>query len=250
MKSILKKITNWQSIFGICLILTSIIIYILHYLIFHDMHHILIYSVHDLAFVPIEVLLVTLILHKMLNTREHKEKLYKLNMVIGAFFSEVGTELINHISGFDPFKENLRKRAVLNNTWTEKEFRNTVTYLKNHEFKIEISKKDIIQLRNIMEKKRTFLLDLLANPNILEHDEFTDLLWAVFHLAEELMLRKKLGSSTEEDLEHLSGDIKRVYCLLVKEWLTYMKHLKQVYPYLFSLAVRTNPFDPNAKVEL
>jgi hypothetical protein len=29
-----------------------------------------------------------------------------------------------------------------------------------------------------------------------------------------------------------------------------MKHLKADYPYLFSLAVRTNPFDANASVEV
>jgi hypothetical protein len=29
-----------------------------------------------------------------------------------------------------------------------------------------------------------------------------------------------------------------------------MEHLKNDYPYLFSLAVRTNPFDPNASVEV
>jgi hypothetical protein len=29
-----------------------------------------------------------------------------------------------------------------------------------------------------------------------------------------------------------------------------MKHLKANYPYLFSLAVRTNPFDTNASVEV
>jgi len=27
-----------------------------------------------------------------------------------------------------------------------------------------------------------------------------------------------------------------------------MHHLKRNYPYLFSLAIRTNPFDPNARV--
>jgi hypothetical protein len=37
-----------------------------------------------------------------------------------------------------------------------------------------------------------------------------------------------------------------VYGLLVIEWLKYMQHLKQQYPYLFSLAMRTNPFDANA----
>jgi hypothetical protein len=50
------------------------------------------------------------------------------------------------------------------------------------------------------------------------------------------------------DYGHLSGDIKRVYGLLIAEWLAYMKHLKDKYPYLFSLAVRTNPFDAAASV--
>jgi hypothetical protein len=30
------------------------------------------------------------------------------------------------------------------------------------------------------------------------------------------------------------------------EWLAYMKHLKHAYPYLFSLAMRTNPFEAEA----
>jgi len=29
-----------------------------------------------------------------------------------------------------------------------------------------------------------------------------------------------------------------------------MEHLKNEYPYLFSLAVRTNPFDPNASIHV
>ena len=45
---------------------------------------------------------------------------------------------------------------------------------------------------------------------------------------------------------HLSGDITRAYGLLVREWLAHMEHLKREYPYLFSLAVRMNPFDPEA----
>jgi len=40
--------------------------------------------------------------------------------------------------------------------------------------------------------------------------------------------------------------MKRAHVLLIVEWLAYMKHLKINYPYLFSLAVRMNPFDPNA----
>ena len=37
---------------------------------------------------------------------------------------------------------------------------------------------------------------------------------------------------------------------LIAEWIAYMRHLKSDYPYLYSLAVRTNPFDPNASAEV
>jgi hypothetical protein len=32
----------------------------------------------------------------------------------------------------------------------------------------------------------------------------------------------------------------------VLEWLSYMHHLRKTYPYLFSLSMRTNPFNPDA----
>lgn len=40
------------------------------------------------------------------------------------------------------------------------------------------------------------------------------------------------------------------WILLAVSLVAYMKHLKEDYPYLFSLAVRTNPFDPNASAEV
>ncbi len=94
------------------------------------------------------------------------------------------------------------------------------------------------------------MLILLENPNLLEHDDFTDLLWAVFHLTEELLKRDNLENLTAADYEHLSLDIERAYSRLVKEWLHYMQHLLENYPYLFSLAIRTNPFDKDASVEI
>src|SRR5262249_55930524 len=105
-------------------------------------------------------------------------------------------------------------------------------------------------LRDFLVGKREFLLTLMENPNLLEHEEFTDLLWAVFHLLEELQARKELAALPHTDLDHLTGDIRRVYCHLVIAWITYLHHLKTDYPYLFSLAVRTNPLNPSARVEI
>ena len=105
-------------------------------------------------------------------------------------------------------------------------------------------------MKDFLNRKEAFLLRLLENPNLLEHETFTDLLWAVFHFTEELDSRTDTKQLPVSDLKHLSGDIKRAYVLLISEWLSYMKHLKTDYPYLFSLAVRTNPFNPEASVEV
>jgi hypothetical protein len=47
----------------------------------------------------------------------------------------------------------------------------------------------------------------------------------------------------ESDRGHLAIDIERIYGLIVHQWLDYMNYLKSNYPYLFSLAMRANPFD-------
>ena len=90
------------------------------------------------------------------------------------------------------------------------------------------------------------MVRLLENPTLLEHESFTDLLRAVFHLTEELAYREDLSRQPGPDRAHIDGDINRAYHLLVHQWLDYMEHLKLNYPYLFSLAMRTNPFDRQA----
>ena len=89
---------KWEAKLAVVLIALSILMYALHFALFHDFHHIFIYFVGDVAFIPIEVLMVTLIIHRLLEQRDRKQKLEKLNIVIGAFFSEVGTKLLMHLS--------------------------------------------------------------------------------------------------------------------------------------------------------
>ena len=239
-----------KVLFGLLLILLSVFVYAIHYVIFRDAHHIFLYMVGDVAFVFVEVLLVTLIIHQILSERDKRSMLKKLNMVIGAFFSEVGTPLLQYLGGFDTNSARISKHLIVDEYWSPEHFIKMRTVLESHEYKIDCGAGDLQGLQNFLLHQRPFLLRLLENPNLLEHDYFTELLWAVFHLAEELSHRDKVKELPDTDYEHLSGDIKRVYQLLVREWLSHMEHLKSDYPYLFSLAVRTNPFDPNASAEV
>ena len=237
---------SWQILLGLCLIVLSIIFYLLHYAIFRDPHHIFLYLIGDVAFVFIEVLLVTLIIHQVLSMREKRTRLEKLNMVIGAFFSEVGTRLVAYFSDFDPTLDKIKKELVVTNDWSEQEFSSVSKRLKNYDYAVEVQKVELEDLANFLMEKRDFLLRLLENPTLLEHESFTELLRAVFHLAEELANREDLRQLPATDYEHLAGDMKRAYILLVHQWLDYMRHLKDNYPYLFSLAMRANPFDRDA----
>jgi len=246
----MKRLFNWQVLLGLSLIALSALIYFIHYLIFRDIHHIFIYLIGDIAFVFLEVLLVTLILHQLLGYREKKAMLNKLNMVIGMFFSEVGGELLKIFISFDTKPSEITQNLIITNESFEKEFLKICKSVKEHTYNIDSKRGDLEDVRNFLNEKRHFLLNLLGNPNLLEHDSFTNLLWAVFHLTEELSLRKSLNGLPETDYQHLAGDMKRAYHLLILEWLDYMKHLKTNYPYLFSLAIRTNPFDTNASVEV
>ena len=45
-------------------------------------------------------------------------------------------------------------------------------------------------------------------------------------------------------------DTERVYTHLLTQWLEYMVHLKQSYPFLFSFSARTNPLRPDAQPEV
>jgi len=182
----------------------------------------------------------------LLNRRERRLRREKLNMVIGAFFSEVGTTLLVYFSDFDERVEQIKGDLVVTGDWTERQFLEVAERIRGYDYRVDAGKVDFEHLRALLAGKRTFMLRLLENPSLMEHELFTDLLLSVFHLTEELAHRKKVTNLPASDEAHLAGDIQRIYVLLVHQWLDYLHYLKTSYPYLFSLALRTNPFDEKA----
>ncbi len=231
---------------AILMLLASALLYGVDYLLFGRAGEIGFGIIGNLAFLPIYVLFVTLMIERVIRERERSALRQKMNMVIGVFFSEVGTALIRDCQRFVAEGGELAKRLKIRVQWKGSDFAAAVEYLTGHELQIDSRLGDLASLKGFLLARRGFMLGLLENPNLLEHDDFTELLWAVFHLCEELEARSILHGLPESDLDHLSGDIKRAYSQLLKAWVVYMQHLKQDYPYLFSLAVRTNPLDPEA----
>ena len=89
----MKKL-NWEIKLGICLVAFSVLVYLIKYIILGDSRSTYNYIFNALGFLPLNVLLVTLILNKLLSVRAKRDRMVKLNMVIGTFFSEVGTSLL------------------------------------------------------------------------------------------------------------------------------------------------------------
>lgn len=237
---------TWEFRLGLLLVLLSVVVYTTKVYVLDDVEGTYDYIFNSLGFLPLNVLIVTLILNRLLAFRARRERLEKLNMVIGIFFSEAGTALLTWLSDHDPGLEAVRRDLVVRDDWLGEDFARVRERLAQRQYRVAVDRADLVPLKAFLVEKREFFLRLLENPTLLEHEEFTGVLRAVFHLTEELEHREDLAHIPGSDLAHLTGDADRVYGLLVSRWMDYMHYLKDNYPYLFSLAMRTNPFDRTA----
>jgi hypothetical protein len=178
--------------------------------------------------------------------RESQNRRRKVNMVIGIFFSEVGHALLCLFSTHDHTIVGATNELLIDTKWTDARFSAALKALKKYKVKIDAAEFDLEELRVFLNSRRNFLLGLLENPVIVEHEGFSDSLLSVFHVLDELTNRNDLNDLPASDLKHLTGDVTRAYRRLILQWVAHMGHLKKEYPYLFSLALRTNPFDRNA----
>ncbi len=176
-------------VLGAVLMAASALLYYVHYLIFRDAYHIYYYLLGDVAFLPLEVFLVVIVLERLLARREKLAILQKMNMVIGAFFSEIGNHLLADLIRYFNNRDEISRNLGLSAGWTTADFKRADAFAYHLKIDLDVTKMDLEGLKKFLSSKRTFLLTLLENPNLLEHDRFTDLLWATTHLDEELEAR-------------------------------------------------------------
>ena len=227
------------------LVLISVILYTALYLIFNDAKDLFFYTLLDLAFLPLQVLIVGIVIERIMAKREIDEKISKLNMVVGTFFSEVGHSLSAMFLNSTSDRERIIANLDITPAWKTQEYIKARKYAEK-DTAVDFTNIDLDMLKSFLVSKRQFMLTLIENPNLLEHERFTDLLLASFHLTEELESRPSLANLPARDIEHLKGDIKRAYRFLVIEWLDYMQHVQSNYPFLYSHYVRTHPFQSHA----
>jgi len=204
------------------------------------------YFVLDVAFLPLQVFVVSVIIERLLHEREKRSMLKKLNMVVGAFFGEAGNELLRRLTPLCAELDAMAADLVPGPRWDDHDFDAAIAAVGRLRCSLRPGPAQLDDLRRFLVANRLFILALLQNPNLLEHEAFTNLLWAVTHLTEELTARDDFAALPPTDLAHLGGDLDRAYKLLVREWLAYLRHLRTDYPYIYSLSLRTCPLQPQA----
>lgn len=242
------KRANWLATMALFFLLSSVVIYYIHFLIFRDSTFIFKYFVAQMGFLPISTALVTIVLNQLMGKRDKNIRMQKLNMVIGAFYSDAGTDLLKLLASSDHAARSFGQYLKLNPSWSKKDFDQAKRNIRDINLDNTDLPSQLDELKSFLCLKRSHLLRMLENPNLLEHETFSQLLRAVFHLTEELSGREDFSHLPNSDYSHLRGDISRVYVLLINQWLDYMEHLHEDYPYLFSLAIRTNPFNPEVSI--
>lgn len=236
---------RWELRFAFSLAALSAVLLFAHYLVFRDAHHILIFTAHDIAFLPLEVLFVSLILEKIIERRERRELLAKVRMITGAAFSSVGTEFLRIASGVaDEGLKRLLASDAIDRAIEDASARHAlVSRIGEASRGMRFDRPALAALHEALASRQDFILRLFENPVLLGEEGFSDALRALYHLTEELSLRPDFASLPDSDIEHLSGDAVRAFAALLAEWVEYLAFLKPNYPYLYSLALRTNPFD-------
>lgn len=224
---------NYYTIISFVLVASSALMFYIHYLVFGQAENTAYYSTMTLCFIPINSLIVTIVFERMINYKEKVDRINKLNMLVGVFFNELGRELMENIissddsakcivSKFDDLKD-IEKKLIA------------------HDCHIDMDKIDIVSLKELLINNNDLLINLVSNENLHLHETFTDLLMAVIHLKDEILFIERHGYS-DIDVNHLQGDIMRVYRSINIQWVNYLKYLQKNYPFLYNNATRINPF--------
>ena len=150
----MRKRFSFVVYLAIVFVALSAILYFVHYLIFRDIHHIFIYLVGDLAFLPLEVLLVVVIIERLLARRETQAKLEKLNMVVGAFFSELGNSLLQALLQHFDNRLEICSHLDITESWTKKDFQKAIAFADHLKVEVDCRNIDLGELRAFLAQKR------------------------------------------------------------------------------------------------
>lgn len=236
----MKKRTSLRAI--LVLIFLSAGIYTLQIVLFHDVKDTAFYLLQDFAFLPVQVALVTVIAGQIVSARERETRIEKTRMLMGSFFSDVGAQLLAEMRPEVTGCTVLAPLLQVDDRWEKRDFEKAAGALRALPFSVSCRPETFARLKALLNESRMPLLVISSNPVLLEHEDFTDMLWAIFHLTDEFAARTDFALLPAADAAHLNADAQRVLSTVLVNWLRHMAYLKAEYPYLYLLEAHRNPF--------
>ncbi|CEN75997.1 Uncharacterised protein [[Clostridium] sordellii] len=228
----MKKI-RYYFVISFILIALSAVMFLIHYLVFGQALNTAYYSLMNLCFIPINSLVVTIILEKFIDYRAKKDRIEKINMLVGIFFTEVGGKLMHLIIDSD--------KDAKNYITNFEDLNNIKKCLNEYDYKVDMNNIDLCSIKNILLENNNLFVTLISNENVFQHQIFTDLLMSVVHLRDEIIFMEK-DDNLELNINHLENDVIRVYKNISIQWISYLEYLNKSYPFLYNNAIRVNPF--------
>ncbi len=240
MKPVKAKLTVKQLI--LLLLCTSALLYAIHYLIFRDLHHLAIFGLHELAFVPLEVILVTLGLDKLVEKTHREEARSKVSIIETLYFNESGGTMLRYLTSFDPDAARLRELLQVTENWRSSDFRQAIRQLKSYPFLLDLDRIDFFGLHYHLSQRHEYYRSMLENPALTQSEAFTEMIMKIYLLWEELDGRTNLYQLPEKDRNYLAELLHEIYRELTEYWLDNVYNHSIHNRFRLHRAIESNPF--------
>lgn len=214
------------------LVLASCIVYGIQLVVFKDVKTTAFYILQDIAFLPISIAIATIVVGDYLTKKEKKERMQKTQMIKSAFFTEFGSSLLQALMKALKDKEKvyeLFEKDVALDVLKEE--------IASFPFSIDLTEKTYQNINDLILDNRDSLLVIASNPLLLDHEEFTSLIWSIFHLIDEVRLRGNFQDLSAADRIHLNQDYSDVCQKLFVNWIENLMYTKQMYPSYYSAKI-------------
>lgn len=240
MKPVKAKLTVKQLI--LLLLCASALLYAIHYLIFRDLHHLAIFGLHELAFVPLEVILVTLGLDQLVEKTHREEARSKVSIIETLYFNESGGTMLRYLTSFDPDAARLRELLQVTQDWRSSDFRQAIRQLKSYPFLLDLDRIDFFGLHYHLSQRHEYYRSMLENPALTQSEAFTEMIMKIYLLWEELDGRTNLYQLPEKDRSYLAELLHEIYRELTEYWLDNVYNHSIHNRFGLHRAIESNPF--------
>jgi len=240
MKPVKAKLTVKQLI--LLLLCASALLYAIHYLIFRDLHHLAIFGLHELAFVPLEVILVTLGLDQLVEKTHREEARSKVSIIETLYFNESGGTMLRYLTSFDPDAARLRELLQVTEDWHSSDFRQAIRQLKSYPFLLDLDRIDFFGLHYHLSQRHEYYRSMLENPALTQSESFTEMIMKIYLLWEELDGRTNLYQLPEKDRNYLAELLHEIYRELTEYWLDNVYNHSIHNRFRLHRAIESNPF--------